>query len=48
MMMFIGVIWVWDDVPVLGAYPILEMKGEYIRYRFRYLMLHFKNCLHFY
>ena len=22
MMMFIGVIGVWDDVPVLGAYPI--------------------------
>ena len=47
MIMFIGVIGVWDDVPVLGAYPILEMKGEYIPL-FRYLMLHFKNCLHFY
>ena len=47
MMIFMGVIGVWDDVPVLGAHTIFEMKGEFIPL-FPYPTLHFKNCLHCY
>ena len=37
---------VWDDVPVLGAYPISWKEEEFISL-FRYPMSHLENCFHF-